>query len=334
MDRPQNVKDLARKVKDNLSFSREVRGMDFEKEWDFMAIMRSFETMGFQGSNLYRAVEEIERMKNSKIFFGCTSNIISSGLRDVIATLVKRRHVHVLVITGGGIEEDIIKAFKPTFCADFRLDGAELRDNGLNRIGNLVIPSENYEHLESWLNNIVNDITEGYTAERPRILTPSSFIRILGERIDDESSILYWAAKNDIPVYSPAVVDGSLGDILSFHPRRKMLKLDIVEDVYRINCETIFCGETAAIILGCGVVKHHILNANLFKNGLEHCVLINNAQEFDGSDAGASLDEAVSWGKVKPGTRGVKVFGDATILFPLLVGATFMRKDKDVPKGE
>ncbi|AFN83747.1 deoxyhypusine synthase [Encephalitozoon romaleae SJ-2008] len=328
MDRPQRVKDLSGKVKDDLSFNMEVKGIDFEREWDFTEMIKSFETTGFQGSNLYKAIQEVERMKDSKIFFGCTSNIISSGLRDIIATLVKRKHIHVLVITGGGIEEDIIKTFKPTFCGDFNLCGKDLRENGLNRIGNLVIPSENYEDLEKWLNQVINDITEGYTEERPRILTPSSFIRILGERINDESSILYWAAKNDIPIYSPAVVDGSMGDILSFHPRRKMVKLDVIEDVYNINCETIFCGDTGAIILGCGIVKHHILNANLFKNGLEYCVLINNAQEFDGSDAGANLDEAVSWGKVKPGANGVKIFGDATILFPLIVGATFMKENK------
>lgn len=328
MDRPQRVKDLCRKVRDDLSFNMKVKGIDFEKEWGFTEMIKSFETTGFQGSNLYKAIQEVERMKDSKIFLGCTSNIISSGLRDIIATLVKRKHIHVLVTTGGGIEEDIIKTFKPTFCGDFGLCGEDLRENGLNRIGNLVIPSENYEDLEKWLNHVINDITEGYTEERPRILTPSSFIRILGERINDESSILYWAAKNDIPVYSPAVVDGSIGDILSFHPRRKMMKLDIIEDVYNINCETIFCGDTGAIILGCGIVKHHILNANLFKNGLEYCVLINNAQEFDGSDAGASLDEAVSWGKVKPGANGVKIFGDATILFPLIVGATFMKESK------
>ncbi|AFM98983.2 deoxyhypusine synthase [Encephalitozoon hellem ATCC 50504] len=328
MTRPQSVKDLCKKIKDDLSFNKEVKGINFERRWNFAKIIKSFETTGFQGSNLYRAIEEVERMKGSKIFFGCTSNIVSSGLRDIIATLVKRKHVHVLVITGGGIEEDLIKTFKPTFCGDFKLSGKDLRENGLNRIGNLVIPSTNYEYFEEWLNRIINDITEGYTEERPRILTPSSFIKILGERINNKSSILYWAARNDIPVYSPAIIDGSIGDILSFHPRRKILKLDIVEDVYNINCETIFCGNTGAIILGCGVVKHHILNANLFKNGLEHCVLINNAQEFDGSDAGASLDEAVSWGKVKPGTSGVKVFGDATILFPLIVGATFMKKSK------
>ena len=35
------------------------------------------------------------------------------------------------------------------------------------------------------------------------------------------------------------------------------------------------------------------------RNGAEFSVFINTGQEFDGSDSGASPDEAVSWGKIK-----------------------------------
>jgi hypothetical protein len=36
-------------------------------------------------------------------------------------------------------------------------------------------------------------------------------------------------------------------------------------------------------------------------------VYVNTGQEFDGSDAGARPDEAVSWGKIKPDAENVKV---------------------------
>lgn len=39
-------------------------------------------------------------------------------------------------------------------------------------------------------------------------------IKLLGERIDDPSSIWYWCAKNDIPVFCPAITDGAIGDML------------------------------------------------------------------------------------------------------------------------
>lgn len=57
---------------------------------------------------------------------------------------------------------------------------------------------------------------------------------------------------------------------------------------------------------------------------------INTGQEFDGSDSGARPDEAVSWGKIKSTENGgdcVKVCGDATIIFPLVVAATCVFAD-------
>jgi hypothetical protein len=74
-----------------------------------------------------------------------------------------------------------------------------------------------------------------------------------------------------------------------------------------------------------GVPKHHINNANLMRNGADFAVYLNTAQEYDGSDSGARPDEAVSWGKIRPEARPVKVTGDATILFPLLVSQTFAK---------
>lgn len=84
--------------------------------------------------------------------------------------------------------------------------------------------------------------------------------------------------------------------------------------------------KTGVVILGGGVAKHHVNNANLFRNGADFAVYINTAQEFDGSDSGARPDEAVSWGKIRMDAKPVKVHGDATILFPLLVSQTFAKR--------
>jgi deoxyhypusine synthase len=64
----------------------------------------------------------------------------------------------------------------------------------------------------------------------------------------------------------------------------------------------------------------------MYRNGADYAVYINNSMEFDGSDAGALPEEAVSWGKLTPKCKRVKVFGDATIIFPILVAEGFVRK--------
>lgn len=85
------------------------------------------------------------------MFLGFTSNLVSSGLRDVFRYLVEHHFVDVVVTTAGGIEEDLIKCLAPTYKGDFALAGAELRSKGLNRIGNLLVPNGNYCKFEDWI---------------------------------------------------------------------------------------------------------------------------------------------------------------------------------------
>ncbi|XP_016103552.1 deoxyhypusine synthase-like [Sinocyclocheilus grahami] len=101
------------------------------------------------------------------------------------------------------------------------------------------------------------------------------------------------------------------------------LLLDIVEDIRRLNSKAVFAKSTGMIILGGGLVKHHIANANLMRNGADFAVFVNTGQEFDGSDSGARPDEAISWGKIRMDASPVKVYADASIVFPLLVAETF-----------
>ena len=80
------------------------------------------------------------------------------------------------------------------------------------------------------------------------------------------------------------------------------------------------------IILGSGIIKHSIFNANLYRNGADYAVVFNNNIEEDGSDAGARPDEAVSWGKIRIKGESIKVFGDITINFPIVVAKTFAQQ--------
>ena len=132
------------------------------------------------------------------IFLGYTSNLVSSGLREIILHLVKHKHVACLVTTAGGIEEDFIKCLGPTYLADFHLDGADLRKRGMNRIGNLVVPNDNYCKFEDWLMPILDAMLAEQTASG-QVWSPSAFIRRLGKEIDDERSIYYWAYKVNPP---------------------------------------------------------------------------------------------------------------------------------------
>lgn len=156
--------------------------------------------------------------------------------------------------------------------------------------------------------------------------TPSKIIRRMGKEIDNPESSLYWAYKNDIPVFCPAITDGAVGDVLFFHSYVESgLIVDTAEDIIKLNSMAMNALQTGMIILGGGVVKHHICNANLMRNGADYSVFVNTGQEFDGSDSGARPDEAISWGKIKLEAKPVKVYGDASFIFPLIVSQTFAK---------
>jgi deoxyhypusine synthase len=228
----------------------------------------------------------------------------------------------------GGIEEDFIKCLGNTYMGDFHLDGEQLRKKGLNRIGNLLVPNDNYCKFEDWIVPILDAMLEEQKSQGI-VWTPSKVIHRLGKEINHPDSIYYWAYKNNIPVYCPALTDGSLGDMIYFHSfRNPGLVIDIAGDIRSINDKAVFAKKTGMIILGGGVIKHHICNANLMRNGADFSVYVNTGQEFDGSDAGARPDEAISWGKIKAGSKHVKVYADASIVFPIIVSQTFAKSRK------
>ena len=93
---------------------------------------------------------EVRAKYRCKIFLGYTSNVVSCGMREYIRYLCQHKMIDCIVTTCGGIEEDFIKCLAPMFIGDFNLDGNTLRQRGVNRIGNILMPNKNYELLEEW----------------------------------------------------------------------------------------------------------------------------------------------------------------------------------------
>lgn len=299
---------------------KSVKGYDFNRAVDFNEIIKSFETTGFQATKLSKAIEIIKKMRQEKafIYLGYTSNLVSSGLRDVFRYLVEHKIVDVIVTSAGGVEEDIIKCLGDFKIGEFKANGKTLRDKGINRAGDIFIPNSRYCRFEDFIMPFLEK-------HKDKTLTPSQLIHLLGKEINNKESIYYWCYKNKIPVYCPSITDGSLGDMIYFFKTKNPdFKIDVTEDIVEINNSTIGKNKTGIIILGAGQIKHHICNANMFRNGADYAVYINTAPEFDGSDSGASPDEAVSWGKITKNAETVKLFADATIVFPLIVAECFV----------
>ncbi|HLC78002.1 MAG TPA: deoxyhypusine synthase [Candidatus Nanoarchaeia archaeon] len=314
-----------------------IKGYDFNKGANYDEILDSYSSLGLQASNLSKAVQIINLMIKNKayIYLGYTSNLVTSGLRDIFRYLAEHKKVDVIVTTTGGVEEDIIKCLGDFKLGDFRASGKELRERGINRAGNIFIPNSRYCDFEDFIMPIFDEIYQNQK-KTGEVITPSDLIWKLGEKINNKESIYYWCWKNKIPVFCPAITDGSLGDMIYFFKSKNSdFKIDVAEDIWKINNTSIGKSKTGIIVLGEGIIKHHICNANMFRNGADYAVYINTVPEYDGSDSGALPEEAVSWGKILPDADRVKVYCEASLIFPLIVAKTFANEPfGKVPKPE
>jgi len=333
-----------------------IKGYDFSagSKVDYEALLDTFMATGIQASEVAQVIEQVNKMLDwsladepvavdeeeayksiearrnvrTKVWLSYTSNMISSGCREAINYLVRNKMVQVINTTAGGIEEDFVKCLADHKLGSFTTPGDEMRAKGINRIGNMWLPNDNYIMFEEWVAPIIDAMHD--EQERDGIVwTPCKVIHRFGKEINNENSVYYWAYKNSIPVFCPALTDGSIGDMFYFHSyKRPGFILDTVGDVRAVDDCAINARRAGAIIIGGSVPKHHCLNANMMRNGLDYCVYINTGQYFDASDSGATPDEAVSWGKIKPRCKPVKVCSEATLVFPWVVAKCFAGRQK------
>ncbi len=278
----------------------------------------NFGSLGYQATELYEASEVILKMKNSgaKIFLTFTSNMITSGLRGFFAQLVKLGIADVIVTTSGSIEEDIMKAVGEKFeISSFNADDVYMHEKGENRIGNLLIRNESYMKFEDKMSAFIKKIYE-----KQKRIAVSELLKELGLMLDDESSFLYQAAKRNIPVFCPGIADSAIGfHLFMFQQDHPDFIVDTIQDIKN----AVFCSSNderkGLIALGGSISKHYAIFSALLSGGFEYAVYMTTSHQSSGSFAGATTQEAKSWGKIKDDAEAATVIGDVTITFPLMM---------------
>jgi len=275
-----------------------------------------YQNIGYQSIELKKASDVIVKMKkdNAKIFLTFTSNMVTSGLRGFFAQIIKLGMADVIVTTVGGIEEDIMKAQGEKFkIGKFDSDDVELHEKGINRIGNILVNNESYMHFEDMIMPILDKLYQ-----KQNRWAVSSLLKEIGLMLNDESSILYQAAKNNIPIFCPAITDGAFGfHLYLFQQKHKDFIIDVVKDFGNILFATNYDEKKGVIALGGSVSKHHAILSTLLNGGANYAVYMTTAHKTSGSMSGATTQEAKSWGKVKDESDVATVIGDVTITFPL-----------------
>ena len=278
---------------------------------------------GFMAGHLYRAARLLARaLRESRLrVLSFTGNLVATGLRGVLAQLAGSGLFNVIITTTGAVDHDVARAEGGEYCKGyFEGDDAELLERGYHRLGNVYVPVESYgPRVEAFVRRLVSTLLERGVREAGTY----EILRVAGELIGDEGSILRQAYRAGVDVFLPGWPDGAFGTALFMEAQRgNVVKVDYYRDMRRL-ADHFFPreGKAAALIVGGGISKHHVIWWSQFRGGLDYVVYVTTAVEYDGSLSGAHPREAVSWGKVKPGAERVVVYADATIALPIIAAA-------------
>jgi deoxyhypusine synthase len=299
-----------------------VKDIDLSEDSTTEEIITQMATSGgFQARYLADSLDILEAMcrdKECTKFLSFPAAIISTGTRGVIKELVKRKLCDVVITTCGTLDHDIARSYKYYESGgEFTMDDIELERRGYHRLGNVLVPRGNYGPLiEEKMQKVLSKMYDAGEKE------PSTELlcQRIGESIPGNGSILYWTAKNKIPVFIPGITDGAVGSqCWQFYQTHRDFKLDLLKDEQTLSDLVYSAKKSGALILGGGISKHHTLWWNQFRDGLDYATYITSANEMDGSLSGAQIREAISWGKVSIKARQVTVFGEVTSLLPFLI---------------
>ena len=292
-------------------------------------IKELYSSGGFSAKKVALGIDILEKMIREKDcirFLSFPACITATGTRGIIKEFVRKKLFDVIITTCGTLDHDLARIWKNYYHGSFIADDDKLHKEGVNRLGNIFIPNECYgKILEEKMQPILAEL---YKTKQK--WSTKDIIWEFGKHLENEKnredSIIYWAWKNQIPIYVPGITDGAFGSqVWMYYQEHRDFTIDLLKDEQELSDIIFDAKKSGALIIGGGISKHHTIWWNQFKGGLDYAVYITTAVEYDGSLSGARTSEAISWGKINEKAKYVTVEGDATVLLPLMTSALFER---------
>ncbi|MFX0009472.1 MAG: deoxyhypusine synthase family protein [Candidatus Hermodarchaeota archaeon] len=280
-------------------------------------VIKYFSNTGFNAKRLAVACDIYRQMildKDCIKFFGLAGALVPAGMQGVIYDFIKEDFIDVLVTTGANLTHDLAEALgfhhlqgesDPT-----KVDDASLHTFELNRIYDVFLPNNVYEGIEDFVSKL----------KVPQNDMPvSSFLKFLGQELPDNSkSILKICADKNIPIFCPAFTDSGLALQLGLNFQK--LNLNHFKDMLKMVDLAWDAKHAGVCVLGGGVPKNFIMQSLQFcPNSAMYAIQITMARPEPGGLSGATLQEAISWGKVDEKALQSTVISDATIALPIIL---------------
>jgi deoxyhypusine synthase len=295
-------------------------------------LIQQFKNSGsFGAGRLSTACDIYERMVRDEectIYLALAGAVVPAGMRSLIAKLIRERFIDVLVSTGANMVHDAIEAVGGHhYKGHWIVDDNMLYKHNIYRIYDIFVSEEDFLRLDHRLVDIYDEIA----AEKAgKGISSSEFTFELGKRLNDPDSILRAAYESKVPIFLPALRDSEFGYAYWLHASKKDFKDTLIVDAFKDVPEIInmfkHSSRNGMIVIGGGVPRNTVQSAALAtRKGMDHAVVITMDRPETGGLSGSTLEESVSWGKVKGGADKIMVIGDVMIVFPIMVASVIER---------
>jgi len=255
-------------------------------------------------------------------FLTLAGPMVPSGFRLLIADMVERGFLDAIVTTGANLTHDVIEALGLRhYQGSFQADDRKLLRQGYSRIADIFVREEAFEKLDVKVRKILKKIPP----DERRNMAYSDLLAKVGSQLNDTNSILWKAARSNVKVFSPGLLDSILGLSIWSFAQTETLQLNPLLDVTRMVEMCMSSKKLGVLIIGGGLPKHNTLLASVLREGVDAAVQITADRPEPGGLSGAPLAESISWRKIRKGGRFVDVYSDATVCLPLIMAAVLER---------
>jgi len=310
--------------------------MQIKPEMTVNRLIQQFKSSGsFGAGRLASACDVFEKMVRDEkctVFLALAGALVPAGLRATIADLIRKRLIDALVSTGANMIHDLLEAFGGHhYQGHWFVDDYLLYQYHIYRIYDIFVPEEDFVKADEALVKMFDEIA---TKKEGKTLSTNKLMWEVGKRLTDPNSIVRSAYEAKVPVFLPAMRDSEFAYIHRVHQNRnkkeKALLVDAFKEVPELLDITSRSERMGMVVLGGGVPRNSIQHAALMTGkGLDYAVIITTDRPEPGGLSGSTIEETISWGKVKHKANKIMVISDALIAFPIMVAAVLERLGRD-----
>ena len=187
-----------------------VNQIDVDSNMKISDLMNQFDESGVLGAGrVARACNILADMiqdDEMNVFMSLGGPLIPGGMRNLVSKMIKQGHVNVIISSGANLTHDLVEAFGGSHYRHEGKDDEELNEEGIGRIADINVGSDDFTIFESEITKIFEEI-----ASKKKVISIQELLYEIGLLIDDENSFIANAARNNVPIFAPGIIDSMIG---------------------------------------------------------------------------------------------------------------------------